>query len=278
MRPIMSRSVRLMFVGTALSAVSMASAPWSARAEKPQLACANGGGEIIVRTKCSRGERRVKLPDLITAAQPGPKGETGPVGPQGPAGPQGAHGATGEVGARGATGARGADGVSGSTGPTGAPGPQGVTGPQGRQGERGVSAFNVLPSGTTVFGVVGGDFQASAGDAFSVLESLPAPAPQALRNISVIVKNNSVVNNDCSGRTCLSSEEFQYSVLCSGSVENPTAPPGQLCIYPSVAVRAKEIKAVATPNDGSNFGFLVRWEALSSGLTEFRGVWAYTAP
>lgn len=225
----------------------------------------------------------------------GLRGEMGPIGPQGMTGPQGATGAQGALGpqgpagsqgptgAQGATGARGEVGPQGQIGPVGPQGargdvgPQGAVGPQGPEGPRGVSAFDVLPSGTTIYGVIGGDYDGAANATWGMTDSLHGVPPGVLSNEAVIIQNNSAVNSQCSG-SCLSVEEVQFSILCGGNSDAPSAPPGYVCIYPTIATNARGIRATVVPNGGGRFGFFVRWTAGGAGDTTFRGVWAYTAP
>jgi hypothetical protein len=157
-------------------------------------------------------------------------------------------------------------------------GPQGAVGPQGPQGIRGVSAFDWLPSGAVLRGVISGGAQATANSQyFRFSESLPGALTHILSNNTVVVKNNSVVDNNCQGE-CLHSSEIQYSDNCTGTIQAPTAPPGWLCIYPSSRTNVREITGLAVPDGGSAYGFEVRVKSMGSGEVKFQGVWAYTAP
>jgi hypothetical protein len=67
---------------------------------------------------------------------------------------------------------------------------------------------------------------------------------------------------------------------CTGSVDNPTAPPGYVCIYPSIAVSATVIEGgTGVSASGAKYGFMVDWNGtVANSQTSFRGNWAYTAP
>ena len=267
----------------------------AAQAQSPMVACANSlSGNVVVRKRCAKSERAVRIGDLMTqgpAGSVGPKGDTGTQGPKGDAGAQGAHGATGAQGFKGDTGVQGAtgpmgpmgtqglQGATGVSGPQGVVGPQGAVGPQGPQGIRGESAFEPIPAGRTVFGVVAADYYGStAQTTWSSSVSLPAAAPAPFGNEVTVVKNNTEVDNECGGATCLHDDELAYSNNCTGTFTAPTAPPGWICIYPASVSNANQIRGLAVPSGSSRYGFVVRWRNTSVGGTSLRAVWAYTAP
>jgi|GEM_PF-5893019 len=199
-------------------------------------------GLVSIRTKCRIGESRLNLADLpLYIAQ----GASGPTGPQGPAGPQGPVGATG------------------------------AQGPQGPQGPMGPGPFDEQPRFTTVYGVVGGQFDASGADKSGrAYSSLPAIAPLPLTNAEIIVKENAVCNG-----ACLSDEERSYSSYCATvDAKEPGAPAGKICVIPSVAVNVKGVIAKAVPDNYGAHGFVVQWESNGAGPSQFEAVWAYTAP
>lgn len=243
-------------------------------AKAPVLrACVGSQGVVLVKTRCARGETQLKVPDLTPAAL------MGPVGPQGPQGPQGVRGDRGETGPVGPQGPQGERGYRGSRGEQGPQGAAGAVGPLGPIGPRGYSGFDEIPQGTTIFGVIGADFYAAAAKSeWSASGSLQGFAPAPLSNELVLIQNNTVVDNNCDGGPCLGNEELNHSNHCVGNAAAPSAPPGWLCIYPTIAVNASSLRAQALPNDNSIYGFMVRWTAKMTGPTTFRGVWAYTAP
>lgn len=284
-----------------------------------QRSCLNTkSGEVVMRRRCLSGEVRFTAAALQSMLQPGPAGATGAVGPQGPQGTQGERGPTGDIGPtgpmgpvgpkgdtgaaglvgpmgpvgpkgdKGDTGAPGATGPMGPAGPigvqgligaTGAPGPIGPMGPTGPQGLRGVSAFEPLPSGVVLTGVIGGGAHATAsGQEFNFLESTGAFLTQVFSNEMVVIKNNTAVDNNCNGGPCLNEQELFYSSMCNGTVNLPTAPPGWVCVYPASTSNLQDLIATSVPDGGSSYGFAVRGKSLATGKTLFRATWAYTAP
>lgn len=287
-------------VFSAILGLAFVASTAEAQPKPPRFACVNrGSGAIELRTKCRTGEERLSTKTLAAmtigvqgpqgpAGLPGARGEMGPIGPQGPVGPAGAQGEIGPVGPRGETGPQGPMGARGEVGPAGARGetgaqgpvgPRGEVGPQGPIGPRGPSAFETMPSGTTVYGAVGALMQVTgANQTVGATESLHAMPTTAHSNASIIVANTNAVDSECGGRTCLADEEFSRSALCTGTIDSPSAPPGYLCIYPAGAENAKNIRATALPNDRGSFGFYLRWDSHGAGGTSVRGVWAYQAP
>ena len=86
----------------------------AAPAASSMLACASKTGVISIRSKCSKGETRVGLNNLVSSF--GVSGESGPVGPQGSKGEAGSTGPTGNQGAKGETGVTGPTGIQGTSG------------------------------------------------------------------------------------------------------------------------------------------------------------------
>lgn len=79
-----------------------------------QVLCTTKKGALVVRTsKCSKGEKKIAIKDLVQQAvsvsssvqgpvgPQGPQGAQGPQGPQGPAGPIGVQGIQGPLGPKG---------------------------------------------------------------------------------------------------------------------------------------------------------------------------------
>jgi hypothetical protein len=64
---------------------------------------------------------------------------------------------------------------------------------------------------------------------------------------------------------------------CNGSVTNPTAPKGKVCIYLLNSGSATNIRGVtpAPGTGGSRFGFKLIWDATGNGDTFVDAVWAY---
>lgn len=130
---------------------------------------------------------------------PGAKGATGPAGPQGKEGPQGKTGPTGPTGKEGKQGKEGPKGATGATGPSGL-----LTPLQPGQTETG--AWATANSNTLV---------------------------SASFNIPLSAKPKAVVF--IGGTLTLGSrvvpEGAVEESVCEGSVTEPTAPSGVLCVY-----------------------------------------------
>ena len=159
----------------------------------------------------------------------GPKGATGPAGPAGPAGAQGAAGAKGNDGAPGLNGATGPTGAAGATGATGKQGLQGLQGATGPTGPEGApwTAGGTLPSGESESGHW----------------ALYVPAKE-VKEVEQSEENNQRAYSAVSftipypGNT---PPEFNFvqndasTEACPGTAANPTAAPGNLCLYEQFA-------------------------------------------
>jgi hypothetical protein len=182
----------------------------------------------------------------------------GPIGPQGPVGPVGPQGAKGDVGPKGATGAQGPIGPEGPAGPTETTLPPGKT-------STGYWSFNGV--GRTEVEKAGGG-STTVGTNFA-LATISFP----LRVIGV--------------------EEFVYSenwILpgettpeCPGSVEEPEAEPGEVCVYVkeienagSEATHRPSFVSFYTTSPSSGLGMEFELENEKAGYGI--GTWAVTAP
>ncbi len=178
-------------------------------------------------------------------------------------------------------------GPAGPAGPAGATGSQGPAGAQGPVGSRGLSAFDPLPSGTTVRGVVGG--WGNTANLSFVTESLPASTTTAIKSQDMIIAHTPRLVSYCEStyvdgvEDCLSADELaKDETVCTGSFDNPTAPAGKVCIYVDVMYMAYDLEAqlvaaTANPAQGSPFGFGLQWFT-ASGTSKVKATWAYTAP
>jgi hypothetical protein len=163
----------------------------------------------------------------------------------------------------------------GDTGPKGAKGDAGV---QGAKGDNGASAYDTMPSGTTVRGVL-----SVTRDSFTAI-SFPAPIPQELTNNDVMIVVTAAVNptNGCTVTTdCISSAEIAKAIPCTGTADLPTAPAGKVCIYPKTFVRfgadqpaSSSVFPYVNTSSTSIYGF----RATAGDYMSFTGTWAYTAP
>jgi hypothetical protein len=70
---------------------------------------------------------------------------------------------------------------------------------------------------------------------------------------------------------------------CPGTIENPTAEPGNLCIYEQTRIDAKAVNVVNPTNNSSggasNYGFEILVESEGADYDVLsQGSWAVTAP
>jgi hypothetical protein len=145
----------------------------------------------------------------------------------------------------------------GATGPQGPAGAGGATGPPGVQGLPGRSALTTLQPGETVRGFVGGDFEQpgpGTGD-WRVSASFPIPATSPPGNFGI--------------------DGVSTGESCTGTMDNPTAPPGTLCVYPNAANNPVLAPDSHFIGDINRFGFTVVWIA-GPGDTYFNGTYAMT--
>ena len=167
-----------------------------------------------------------------------------------------------------------------TTGPTG---PTGIAGAPGASGASGASAFNVIPSGTTVRGIIGDVKDLTNTTSFVVFSSLNGIAPVPPADAAIIVKANPILLAVCPGQTCLTPNEQANQSFCTGTSTNPTAPAGAICIYPiavsdTVATGTLEGVGVGT-DDGSKSKYAFSVQFTTAFIqNQFVGIWAYTAP
>jgi len=156
-------------------------------------------------------------------------------------------------------GPQGPAGKDGATGPAGPAGPKGDTGPAGPKGDAGSAggpSSGVLPSGVTVRGNWAGG-SSTGGTAF---ESISFGSTFASAPTFHYVAGPASVPAGCTG----------------GTSANPTAQPGNLCVY-SVGFRVNTPGAVVTgaPNTA---GTLFTVSSSSNAAFSDGGTWAATSP
>lgn len=142
------------------------------------------------------------------------------------------------------------------------------------------SAVRRVPSGATVHGVVGGDFNntTAAGMAdWGVDASLPLKARNALTDEDVTVNVDG--QQQSSGQTPATSADSAENA-CTGSPAHPTAPAGVVCVYVAGADNAVGVVGYSARfgTAGSPYGFKLKWDVNGTGDTFVDAVWAYTAP
>lgn len=199
----------------------------------------------------SKQKKEVKKIAKQFAGKPGATGPAGPAGAPGPAGPAGAKGDKGDPGTPGAAGE---DGAAGATGPTGSPWVAGGT----------------LPPEQTLTGpwfLATGDFSTPLTFNIPLGENLPAA------NVHYVTKQEW---KEEGGKT--------PPAACPGSVAEPEAEPGHLCVYEAELFKfAGESPKIGNPANFAGFG--IGDGASEAGAvmysTGFEGVgsgtWAVTA-
>jgi hypothetical protein len=205
-------------------------------------------------------DKTIKVKDINPKAREKLRGQVGPAGPAG------------------------APGATGPTGPKGATGTTGLTGAKGDPGTPGTSLFTtpVLPTGVTVRGVWGGRYvnavPGAQKNSYLLTYSFPLPSPQQL--------NDAQVNFGAATAGPVGDAD----PACTGSVDNPTAPAGKVCIYVNPGTRANttltgfKLLAAGGANAADSYGFTVRIiniddpGLVDSPLMRAEGTWAYTVP
>ena len=151
--------------------------------------------------------------DVISGkANSSAKAKQGKRGPKGPAGPAGAVGPVGPVGPAGAKGDKGDKGDAGG---------QGQQGIQGKEGSP-WTAVGTLPPGATLTGPWMVNAQASQEPVPAVLLPFSIPLSEPLGAAEVHYVTQKEVKKQ---------EGKEPPAACLGSVTNPTAGEGHLCVY-----------------------------------------------
>jgi hypothetical protein len=129
---------------------------------------------------------------------------------------------------------------------------------------------DAIPSGTNVRGAWGlfGE-NLAMGQVTAVTVQFPVPAPVGLADADVNFAPSASAQDD--------------DPACLGSVGNPTAPRGRVCIYigDNTATNvggSLRANATSSPVADASFGFAVAGQAAIAGGLSVQGSWAYTAP
>lgn len=198
------------------------------------LVMALGGGAYAASGGLTAKEK--KEVKAIAKGKQGPRGKTGATGPAGPAGPQGP---------AGAAGAKGDKGDKGDTGNTGAQGAQGNPGPKGDKGDPGDpwTVGGTLPSEASLTGAWSfGNLPEASTPAKQNSKGLFLPISFALpletelgedevHFINTAGERVVVEENIGSGELERKSAAQASPKPCPGTVANPEAEPGNLCVY-----------------------------------------------
>jgi hypothetical protein len=188
----------------------------------------------------------------------------------------------GRAGAAGATGVAGVAGVAGPQGPAGANGKDGAQGPEGKQGQEGkegkegpagTTGFTkTLPPGRTETGtwILTGVPPGAPAITYTAI-SFPIPLAGPLGASEVhFIKENETAPAGCTG----------------GTVSQPTAEAGNLCIYTTFEEKTTNSKGTITDPAKLELGASANGALLTIGLSGTAekeqalavGTWAVTAP
>jgi hypothetical protein len=145
----------------------------------------------------------------------GANGKAGATGPAGPAGPTGPGGAQGPAGAKGETGANGPGGKEGppGEGPPGPPGPPGTEGPQGPPGP----FTEMLPKGATETGTWIALANSTTEELVTISFTFQLETPLDGNHVHYV--------------TFAQVEKEELPEGCGGTVEEPVAEAGFLCVF-----------------------------------------------
>jgi hypothetical protein len=139
--------------------------------------------------------------------------------------------------------------------------------------------YDTVPSGQTMRGIVANDVTTSMWNgvvAYASFPVIPAAAPT-----DTVVVENGAISTLCGASSCLTAADLAAQAHCPGTLENPSADPGYVCVYPLWAqnVLSGTLEASAFGFSGTPpYGFKVSWALAESNRAWFEGVWVYTAP
>jgi hypothetical protein len=235
---------------------------------------------------------------VATAAKAKPKGKAGPRGPAGPKGATGAPGPAGPAGPIGPAGA-GAMGPGGPQGPAGHNGTNGTNGENGHEGKEGKPGVlhpgEKLPAKATEMGAwsVAATKESVGGAASAISFTIPLATALGASEVHFVGGAGAEENtyNVAKGEF-----EVQPTAACPGTVAEPAAAPGNLCLYQGPIEGVEKTggatesvaEAVITPANIEPFKFTEGLQgsgtsgavvtALNGGKSAFAaGTWAVTA-
>jgi hypothetical protein len=260
------------------------------------LVAALGGGAYAATGGSSDGKATASA--KAKQGKPGKPGKTGPAGPAGPAGAAGPAGPKGDTGAPGANGSNGANGV----GVTGVPVVAGQEGcPAGGVKYTSASGANTIcngkagPTGPSGFGETLPAEKTATG-VWSFGETLEMPSLIVYQPISFPIKLPEALDEDHVHVIKQNGEELSFPTNnanpteCEGTATDPTATPGNLCVYISADSERENIglgpsgginpiKDPTTENEpgAAETGALLVFSAIKESAY-VGGTWAVTAP
>ncbi len=226
------------------------------------------GGKATASAKAKKGPR-------------GPKGATGPAGSQGPAGPQGPAGAPGPKGDAGAAGNPGQSGSNGQsiTSTLEPPGPNCTAGGyklvsagpktdyvcNGANGVDGQTGFTeTLPAGMTEKGTWSASARKDQAIVVGPFELFGAPLSFSIPLASPLGESHVHF-----------STQSDFGDTCTGSVGNPTAPSGELCVYLDNGLEYSRNAEYFAPESLSTAGTLLFFQITEDPANVY-GAWAVT--
>lgn len=215
---------------------------------------AKAGGKVKCKAKIKGKKAVVTCPAKKLRGPAGTRGLRGPEGPQGPEGP---------AGPQGPEGPQGPQGPEGPEGPQGPPGPPGADGADGAPGSP-WTLGGVLPPGETETGTYAITGTAE-DDEYGVLAPISFPIPLAEE---LPASNVHFVSSP--------------TAECDGTLENPTADPGHLCVYQGALIGFSMegiVKSNVVGGPGaSRSGAVINFYPSGSNDGLAAGTWAVTAP
>jgi len=173
-------------------------------------------------------------------------------------------------------------GPQGSPGAKGDPGPKGDTGPKGDPGLPGTFSTEPLPSGERLTGVYGTQVEATFSIASISFPIRVSPAPSTEVWIQSNGETALLINPQTGAVTGIIEEEpEEVEALCPGSVANPQAEPGNVCLYTKIEEEASfDIGIFAKPARATSpdpeAGVLMSFQS-TGGTGLISGSWAVTA-
>jgi len=177
------------------------------------------------------------------------------------------------------SGPQGPPGAKGDPGPKGDAGPKGDTGNTGPQG---TFSTEPLPSNQTLTGVYGTQVEATFSIASISFPIEVSPAPSTEVWIQSNGETALLINPQNGAVTGIIEEEpEEVEALCPGSVADPQAEPGNVCLYTAIEEEASfDIGIFAKParvtSPDPEAGVLMSFQS-TGGTGLISGSWAVTA-